>query len=67
MRNRSYTVLIRIEGKSGKLIEDLSTLPSEKEILFQTEVKFKIIKVGKSANPGEDYQEFIKTIWIKEI
>ena len=66
MRNRSYTVLIRIEGKDGKLIEGLSTLPSEKEILFKSETIFKVEKVGFSPNP-EDYMVPIKTIWLKEL
>jgi hypothetical protein len=67
MRNRPYTVMIRIEGKNGKLIEELSTLPSEKEILFNTQTKLKVIKVDKSANPADDYQSFIKTIWLEEL
>ena len=66
MRNRPYTVLIRIEGKDGKLIEGLSTLPSEKEILFKSETIFKVEKVGFSPNP-EDYMIPIKTIWLKEL
>ena len=66
MRNRPYTVLIRIEGKDGKLIEGLSTLPSEKEILFKSETIFKVEKVGFSPNP-KDYMIPIKTIWLKEL
>ena len=66
MRNRPYTILIRIEGKDGKLIEGLSTLPSEKEILFKSETIFKVEKVGFSPNP-EDYMIPIKTIWLKEL
>lgn len=66
MRNRPYTVLIRIEGREGKLIEELSTLPSEKEILFKSETIFKVEKVGFSPNP-EDYMIPIKTIWLKEL
>jgi len=66
MRNRPYTVLIRIEGREGKLIEELSTLPFEKEILFKSETIFKVEKVGFSPNP-EDYMIPIKTIWLKEL
>ena len=53
-------------GKDGKLIEGLSTLPSEKEILFKSETIFKVEKVGFSPNP-EDYMIPIKTIWLKEL
>jgi hypothetical protein len=66
IRSRSHTVLIRIEGKNGKLIEDLSTLPAEKEILFNTGSNFKVDKVGFSPNP-DDYMTPIKTIWLKEL
>jgi hypothetical protein len=67
MRNRPYTVLIRIEGKNGKLIEDLSTLTLENEILFKTGTQFEVLKVGQSANPADDYMSLIKTIWMKEL
>ena len=67
MKFRPHTVLIRIEGKNGKLIEPLSTLPAEKEVLFNTNTKFKVVKVAKSANPADDYQSFIRTIWLTEI
>ena len=66
IRTRPHTVLIRIEGKNGKLIEDLSTLPSEKEILFKTQSEFKVTKVGYDYNP-DDPMKPIKTIWLKEI
>ncbi len=65
IRVRNYTVLIRIEGKNGKLIESLSTLPAEKEILFSTGTVFEVKKVGFSPNP-DDYMTPIKTIWLKE-
>lgn len=67
MRARSYTLLIRIKGKSGKLIEDLSTLKNEREILFKSKTKFKITKVDYSANPEDDYMSKIRTIWIEEL
>jgi hypothetical protein len=67
MRNRSYTVMIRIEGKKGRLIEEISTLQKEKEILFKSKTKFFVKKIYESANPGDDYMSKIITIWIKEI
>jgi ADP-ribosyltransferase exoenzyme len=66
IRNRPHNVLIRIEGKNGKLIEDLSTLPAEKELLFKTGTNFKVDKVGFSPNP-DGYMTPIKTIWLKEL
>ncbi len=66
IRNRAYTVLIRIEGKKGKLIERLSTLPSEKEVLFNVGTRFQVDRVGFSPNP-DDYMRPLKTIWLKEL
>jgi hypothetical protein len=36
------SVLIRIKGKNGKLIEELSTLSSEKELLFKSGTQYKV-------------------------
>ncbi len=45
MEERVHTVLIRIKGKNAKAIEDLSTLKSEKELIFQSNTRFKVDKV----------------------
>ncbi|WP_024769068.1 ADP-ribosyltransferase [Aquimarina macrocephali] len=45
MDNRVHTVLIRIKGKNGKLIEDLSTFAIEKEVLFKSNTRFKVNKI----------------------
>jgi hypothetical protein len=68
-RNRSHNVLVRIKGKNGKLIEDTSTLPSEKEILFNKNTKFEVEDVGFSPHPDQDMFPGvpIKTVWLKEI
>lgn len=51
MKVRSHTVLIRIKGKNGKLIEDLSTLQAEKEILFKTGTQYKVNDVYSIQHP----------------
>lgn len=65
IENRPYTVLIRIEGKSGKLIEDLSTLKQEHEILFKSRTEFLVKSIGLSDNPAE-FGDAIKTIILIE-
>lgn len=65
MRNRAYTVLIRIKGKNGKVIEDLSTLKSEKEVLFKSNTKFEVKDIRESTSP-EDFISKIKTIELIE-
>ncbi len=51
MRHRPYTILIHIYGKNGRLIEELSTLKKEKEILFKSKTKFYVQKISKTTNP----------------
>ncbi|KMQ67980.1 ADP-ribosyltransferase [Chryseobacterium sp. FH2] len=51
MRERPYTVLVQIKGKNGRLIEELSTLSPEKEILFKSNCKFYVEKISKTTNP----------------
>ncbi|WP_053073321.1 ADP-ribosyltransferase [Chryseobacterium sp. FH2] len=65
MRERPYSILIRIEGKSGRLIEDLSTLKSEKEVLFKSNSKFYVKEIKTTSNPA-DWSSSIKTIILIE-
>jgi len=66
MRDVPKNVLLRIEGKTGKLIEDISLKPGEKEVLFKSGTKFEVMKIDISADPTDGISE-IKTIWLKEI
>jgi hypothetical protein len=65
MREREYIVLIHIYGKNGRLIEEISTLMSEKEILFKSQTKFFVQKISKTTNP--DTLDPILTIKLIEI
>ena len=67
MRARTPNLLIRIEAKSGKLIEDLSTFYVEKEILFKSGTRFRVKKVGISGDPEKDYIVPIKTVFLEEL
>lgn len=51
MVQREHSVLIRIKGKNGKLIEEFSTLPKEKEILFRPNTTFKVERVYSGRHP----------------
>lgn len=66
MERRPYTMLIRIEAKNGKLIENISTFEKEKEILFKSNTSFLIDDIRMSTSP-EDYMTPIKTIILKEL
>ncbi len=66
MRNRPYSVLIRIEGKNGKLIEDISTLPAEKEIVFKTDTIFEVKDVGFDIDPLDPMKPIKRVILIEK-
>ncbi|WP_053073288.1 ADP-ribosyltransferase [Chryseobacterium sp. FH2] len=65
MERRPHTILVRIEGNSGRLIEGLSTFNKEKEVLFKSKTKFYVDDIRMSTSP-EDYITPIKTIILKE-
>jgi hypothetical protein len=66
MLSRPHSYLIRIQGKNGKLIEEISTLSSEREILFKSNSKFRVKKVDVITHPlvedgvVQDANEIIK-------
>lgn len=66
MRNREYTVLIKIKGKNGRLIEELSTLKTEKEVLFKSNTKFKVKEIGFDYNPLEPWKPIKRIILIEK-
>lgn len=66
MRNREYTVLIKIKGKNGRLIEELSTLKKEQEVLFKSNTKFKVKEVGYDYNPLEPWKPIRRIILIEK-
>lgn len=66
MRKRKFTVLIRIETKTGKLIEPVSTFKDEGEVLFKSNTSFYVDKFTENINPLNPFGSKIKTIIIKE-
>ncbi len=65
-RNFSTPVLLRIQGRSGKDIESISTLPGEKEILFSSNTRFRVTRIDESLDP-RDGMGTIKTVWLEEL
>ena len=63
---RSANLLIRIESKSGKLIENLSTLKKEKEILFKSNTEFYVKEIGFEPNPYEPWIPIKRIILIEK-
>jgi len=66
MKKRAFTILIRIETKTGKLIEPLSTLKEESEVLFKSNTSFYVNRFTENVNPSDPFGPKIKTIIIKE-
>jgi hypothetical protein len=63
---RGANLLIRIQGKNGKLIEDLSTLKIEKEVLFKSNTKFIVKEIGFAPNPFEPWVPIKRVILIEK-
>ena len=71
-RQRNFEYIIKVEGKSGKLIEPASTLPEEAEVLFKSDTQFKVEKASYDLHPDDSYlnsqgQPFIWTVVLKEL
>ena len=71
-RIRNFDYIIKIEGKNGKLIETISALPEEAEVLFKSNTSFKVEKTGFDLHPDINYEDlngmpFIWTIKLKEL
>lgn len=63
---RGANLLIRIQGKNGKLIEDLSTLKIEKEVLFKSNTKFLVKEIGFAPNPFEPWVPIKRIILVEK-
>lgn len=69
-RARNFNVIIKIKGKSGKLIQEASTFPAEAEVLIKSKTKFEVIEAKMEFHPDRQYVEnngIIFTIILKEL
>jgi len=71
-RARDFSVIIIIEGKNGKLIEAISTLPEEAEVLFKNNTQFEVKKAGMELHPDPKFEDangypLIWTVILKEL
>ncbi|MGV7106005.1 ADP-ribosyltransferase [Flavobacterium sp. U410] len=66
--NRPFTLIIRIKSKNGKLIENISTLKKEKEVLFKSNSIFILEKIGNTINPidPDNFMNYVKEITLIE-
>ena len=58
-------VLFKVHGKNGKLIEAVSNIPNEAEVLFKSKTVFRVESVGKVDHPL-DKSKLITEIILKE-
>lgn len=63
---RPFTTIIRIKNKNGKLVQKISTLEEEKEILFKSNSIFKVEKIGNTQDPN-DWMKLVREIILTEI
>ncbi|EQB93068.1 hypothetical protein C874_16905 [Elizabethkingia anophelis 502] len=63
---RPANLLIIIENKNGRLIENLSTLKKEKEVLFKSSTKFYVKEIGFEPNPYEPWVPMKRIILVEK-
>jgi len=63
-RERDFTIIFKIKGKNGKLIESVSALPEEAEVLFKRGAKFRVKNAGNDIHPDPKYEGPNGVPWI---
>ena len=64
-QNPSHNVIMKVQGKNGKLIEDVSDIYEESELLFKSGSQFEVISIRKIDNPV-DFSKEVTEIILKE-
>lgn len=58
----NHNVIFKIQGKNGKLVEDISDIQIEAEVLFKSNTKFEIISVNEIRNPLDNTKDIYEII-----
>ncbi|WP_353777152.1 ADP-ribosyltransferase [Winogradskyella sp. 3972H.M.0a.05] len=58
----NHNVIFKIQGKNGKLIDAISDIEGEAEVLFKSNTKFDILNVEKIKNPLDNTKEVYEII-----
>jgi hypothetical protein len=59
---RTDNVIFKIQGKNGKLVESISDIENEAEVLFKSKTKFEIISVNEIRNPLDNTKDIYEII-----
>ena len=63
---RNHNTVIKVQGKNGRLIEDLSKLKTEQEVLFKSGTKFKVKLIQMEKHPNKLIPQPIEVIYLIE-
>jgi len=58
----SHNVIFKIQGKNGKLVETISDIENEAEVLFKSKTKFEIIEINPIPHPFNQELEIYEII-----
>lgn len=61
----SHNVIFKIQGKNGKLVETISDIENEAEVLFKSKTNFEIVRIFDDTHPFDNLRE-ITYIILKE-
>jgi hypothetical protein len=67
IKNTYHNVMFEVYGKNGKLIEEVSQKFLEREVIFKSQTKFKVLDVDIDYIPIKDSDRLIYKIVLKEI
>ncbi len=56
-RQRDFEIIFKIKGKKGRLIEDISSLEKEAEVLFKSKTKFIVKKAEFELHPDDKFED----------
>ena len=60
--NPTHNVIMKVQGKNGKLVDDVSEVFEESEVVFRSGSEYDIIRVKPSPNPINEKENIIEII-----
>ena len=58
----SHNVIFKIQGKNGKLVEAISDIKEEAEVLFKSRTEYEILNVSEAVHPFDTSQQILEII-----
>lgn len=60
--NPTHNVIMKVQGKNGKLVDDVSEVFEESEVVFRSGSEYDVARIKKIPNPLDTSEEIIEII-----